>query len=283
MNTPPRTVKRRPVNAISPATPCVNGPIQSPDDAVTLDTPPRSKARRLNPKRASSPVQALRQLNLSAEISEVVYGWDCDNIGADHHQNKLTFSDIEQVALILAVTFRKHDSDFSNSTLCPLQYMDYSTASMLLERDVKCLGLDITRKSNISGRVQRNTILRALILFHMGQPATEYVTRSADERVQWLVGLNNLSCWIKQDWEKYTAVALISLIWSKASQLYPFIQADYLVSMVWNEYFLMVFGRVQCANLCSELYTLGVTGFSWHGLSYLRRLRRDRCCEEVAK
>jgi hypothetical protein len=119
--------------------------------------------------------------------------YECENTGNDHLSNHLSFSQLAKLSVELASIFRHLSLDYIN--VPTPNNTDTLLAQKLLQRDVKCYCRQIAGRS---AKVQRNTVLRALVLFSScSYHATQYLEHSADDRIAWLVQLDTSGVWLK--------------------------------------------------------------------------------------
>jgi len=192
--------------------------------------------------------------------------YECDNTGNDHLNNHLHFSELTELSLELAAIFRHLSLDYID---VPTHHnTDTPIARQLLQRDTKeyC-----GRIATSSARIQRNTILRALILFSScSYHATQYLEHSADDRVAWLNQLNTSGVWLKPLWEKDIATRMVGLMEQNLRRISMICEPEIVYGVVHNSYFLMLFARHEYSELSDELRLLDAKPYSWHDLSCLR-------------
>jgi hypothetical protein len=216
------------------------------------------------------------------DLNTIHFGYECDQTGDDHPDNRLDFYQLVELSAYLVLVFRRMKSDY---------YMEMSPPSELLARACHVLSTDIERwQHRISGGtvdcmetdpVKRNTVLRALVLFSIGGThAADYLKHNVGERVAWIVQLNTSACWIKMPWERETARLLIRLIEKHSIQFDHICHIKLVYEAVFNYYFLMLFSRQSCSDLRIEMDTLGAGAFSWQGLNALRMAYWQRKAKE---
>jgi len=192
---------------------------------------------------------------------------ECEKTGNDHPRNSLYFPQLTDLSVLLAGVFRHLSLDYIN--VATYNKTDTLLARRLLERDVREYR---KRIATGSARVQRNTVLRALILFSScSHHATQYLEHSADDRIAWLTQLNTEGVWLKPLWEKDAATRMVGLMEQNNQDLSMFCPLEVVNSVVYNSYFLMLFARYEYSELSEELRLLDAAPYSWHDLSALRK------------
>jgi hypothetical protein len=241
-------------------------PDQSPAKKVAVKTPVYARNSPHTPP--LTPAQhRLSTLNVDGLL------YDCDNTGDDHEDNRLRFSELVELSIELAVIFRQLPSDYSG--VSTQSATDVSIARRLLQRDVKEYRERVsinTAFSERADRVKRNTVLRALTLFSLGSiHATQYIEHSADDRIEWLILLNTSGFAIKPAWERDTALRMIHAMELESHRIERICDPRLIFGAVHNNYFLMLFARLESEELQCEMYTMGVGAYSWFDLLFLRK------------
>jgi hypothetical protein len=231
----------------------------------------------------SSTKHTTLQSSVRQEQSIINLGYECDQAGDDHRENRLDFYQLVELSAYLAQILRQINSDYYGTRRPRLGLV--VQASHLFQTDI------IRYKSRISGGtvfrvdtdpVKRSTILRALILFSMGGAHTaEYLRHDTGERVAWIVQLNTSACWIKKSWERKTAKVLIGRMQKHFAKFKHICDTGLVYEAVFNSYFLMLFSRQSCWDLRSEMDTMGAGAFSWQDLDALRTAHWRRSAEEA--
>jgi hypothetical protein len=199
--------------------------------------------------------------------------YPCDQSGDDHKDNKLSFSKLVLLSSQLAQIFQHLPSDYYR-TYTPFR-SNLCRAVRLLQKDTTTHCHTISRRTACSAEtdaVKRNTILRALVLFSLdGVHATQYLRHTTQERVAWITQLNISGVWIKSDWESDMAAGMIYSMQQAQVHITLICDPEYVYSMVFNTYFLMLFARRHCRELRTELDLMDAGRFSWHDLASLRK------------